>query len=103
MADFTLHLRCRELFINDEGNRDWRDAFETQTGAAKRLTAMVPKMNAVVHAARDKGAIVIHAPSNLMHLYADNPARQRALAIERAKLPEFADHDDPPQPVPYGE
>ena len=123
MANLNLNLRRRELYVNDEGNHDWRDVVETQsvaadrvglilcdlwsyhycTGAAKRLDAMIPKMNDVVCAARDKGAVIMHAPSNLMEMYADNPARQRAVAIERAPLPPMADHDDPPSPVPYGE
>jgi nicotinamidase-related amidase len=123
MADFQLNLRRRELYVNDEGNHDWRDVVKRQTiaaervglilcdvwsyhycaGALNRLGPMVPRMNQTLCAARDKGAVIIHAPSNLMQMYADNPARQRAVAIERAPLPPFADHDDPPPPVPYGE
>jgi len=45
--------------------------------AAQRVGVMAPKMNAVLTAARDRGVMIIHAPSNTMEFYADTPYRKR--------------------------
>jgi nicotinamidase-related amidase len=68
-------------------------------GAAERLAALVPRMNAVVAAARAAGCLIIHAPSDTMPHYADHPARQRALAAPRVAPPAEVPHDDPPLPI----
>ncbi len=54
-------------------------------GAARRVRQMAPKLDAFLDAARDKGALIIHAPSDCMDAYADHPARKRARA---AKVPD---------------
>lgn len=57
--------------------------------AVRRGTELAPRMNRVLHAARDRGAIIIHAPSSCMDAYKTHPARVRALAVPRAEeLPE---------------
>jgi nicotinamidase-related amidase len=43
--------------------------------AAQRVAEMAPHMNRVLNAARDKGVLIIHAPSNCMATYKDTPAR----------------------------
>jgi nicotinamidase-related amidase len=45
--------------------------------AAERVNEMVPRMNAVLNAARNHGATVIHAPSGVTYHYADMPQRKR--------------------------
>lgn len=50
--------------------------------AAQRVGVMAPRMNQVLTAARDRGVMVIHAPSETMNLYAGTPYRQR---MEQAK------------------
>ena len=67
-------------------------------GAVERLETMIPRMNAVVAAARTKGASIIHAPSDTMKFYADSPARVRAQSIPQIKPPPELDHEDPPLP-----
>jgi hypothetical protein len=47
--------------------------------ATRRGAEMAPRMDAVLKTARDRGAIIIHAPSGCMNFYRDHPARQRAL------------------------
>ena len=50
--------------------------------AAQRIGVMVPRMNAVLTAARDRGVTVIFAPSETMNIYAGSPQRRR---MEQAK------------------
>lgn len=114
MTTLTLNLR-RQILVTDEGgHRRWRTVTDrveqaaTQTalllcdvwdshwcrGARERLEPLLPKMNAAVHAARDAGVLIIHAPSDTMEFYDGHPARLRALAVEpvepESKLPAFA-------------
>lgn len=55
--------------------------------AAQRVGVMVPKMNAVLTAARGHGVMIIHAPSDTMNMYADTPYRQRMLQAKPAQPP----------------
>jgi nicotinamidase-related amidase len=50
--------------------------------AAQRVGAMVPRMNQVLSAARDRGVTIIFAPSETMNIYAGSPYRKR---MEQAK------------------
>jgi nicotinamidase-related amidase len=68
-------------------------------GAADRVTEMAPRMNGVIQAARDRGVSIIHAPSETMRFYADDPARQRMRDLPRVDRPEVVDHPDYPLPI----
>ncbi len=58
-------------------------------GACKRGAEMAPRMNEFVSEARNRGALIVHAPSGGMDLYADHPARKRAQnAPEADNLPD---------------
>ena len=118
MAILSLNLRKQILTTDDGGHRQWRAVTErveqpaTTTGlllcdvwdshwcrgARERLEPLLPKMNASVHAARDAGVLIIHAPSDTMDFYADHPARRRALEVEpmtpATVLPAFAAASD---------
>lgn len=103
----SLHLRRQVLELDAAGHLVWRTARQlaqwpaAQTGlllcdvwdshwsrgARERLEVMIPRMNAVVTAAREAGVRVVHAPSDTMEFYADHPARQRALAVEVGEPP----------------
>lgn len=48
--------------------------------AAGRVAEMAPRMNAFLKAARAKGMLVIHCPSECMEFYKDTPQRKRAQA-----------------------
>ena len=74
--------------------------------AAQRVGVMVPRMNAVLTAARDHGVMVIHAPSGTMDAYAATPFRKRMQQARPAKPPfpigGWCDRDpkrEPPLPV----
>lgn len=47
------------------------------SGAARRVDAMVGRMNEVVASAREAGVQIIHAPSGTMQFYALTPQRRR--------------------------
>ncbi|MDB5387233.1 MAG: hypothetical protein JWM11_2879 [Planctomycetaceae bacterium] len=102
-ADFKLQLRSQkaivpgrdkfEVTIQDE---TW-GAKETSVivcdvwdyhhclNAVRRMEEFVPRMNELLKAARQHGAIVIHSPSDCMPAYEQHPARQRAIAAPAAK------------------
>ncbi|HVA45001.1 MAG TPA: ThuA domain-containing protein [Pirellulales bacterium] len=52
--------------------------------AVRRVHELAPRMNQVLHAARDRGALVIHAPSGCMEAYANRPGRQLAKSAPSA-------------------
>ena len=53
--------------------------------AAQRVGLMAPRMNQVLTAARDRGVMIIHAPSNTMKFYESSPYRARMVAARPAK------------------
>ncbi len=63
----------------------WND--HTCKGAAARVAEMAPAVDRTIKVARDKGALIIHAPSGCMSVYADTPQRRRAIAAPPAKAP----------------
>lgn len=58
--------------------------------ALQRIGVLAPQINRVVTAARDRGVMIIHAPSGTMDVYADTPYRRRMLQAAKA---------DPPVPI----
>jgi len=45
-------------------------------GAEERVAEMAPVMNKVITIAREKGILIVHAPSSCMEFYKDHPARK---------------------------
>ncbi len=45
-------------------------------GAAERVAEMAPFMNNVISIARDRGILIVHAPSECMAFYKNHPARK---------------------------
>lgn len=60
------------LILCDLWDRHWC------RGATARVAEMAPRVNAFLAAARTRGALIIHAPSDTMAFYADWPQRRRA-------------------------
>jgi nicotinamidase-related amidase len=54
---------------------------------AQRVGVMVPKMNSVLSAARSRGVMIIHAPSDTMDRYADTPYRKRMQQAKAVQPP----------------
>lgn len=86
-ADHTAIIIC------DMWDNHW------SRGAAERVTAMVPRMNAVLNTARARGVHIVHAPSDVIDFYNDTRARQRIADLSPIQPPPLAVHADPPLPI----
>lgn len=53
--------------------------------ATERVGELAPVMNRVVEAARQKGMFIIHAPSDTMGFYANQPGRKLAMAAPKVE------------------
>ena len=58
------------IIICDMWNQHWCK------GATERVTEIAPGINNVVSVAREKGVLIVHAPSDCMEYYKDHPARK---------------------------
>jgi len=70
--------RKTAIIICDMWDKHWCSS------ATARVAEMAPRMNELVAAARKKGVLIIHAPSDTMDYYKDTP--QRKLAREAPKV-----------------
>lgn len=71
------------IVICDMWNAHWCQ------GATRRVIELAPRINQFVSAARERGVLIIHAPSSCMEPYQDHPARLRAQRAPKASnLPE---------------
>ncbi|MFM8406636.1 MAG: hypothetical protein ACKN94_04885 [Pirellulaceae bacterium] len=52
--------------------------------AVRRLDQFAPRLDGLLTAAREQGAVIIHAPSDCMEAYAEHPARRRAMEVSKA-------------------
>jgi type 1 glutamine amidotransferase/nicotinamidase-related amidase len=52
--------------------------------AVRRVQEMAPRMNRLLQVLRQRGALIIHAPSGCMSTYENHPARRRAKDAPRA-------------------
>ena len=71
------------IIICDMWNQHWCK------GATARVKEMAPHMNNVLNAAREKGILIVHAPSECMDHYKDHPGRK--LAAKYAATQEISD------------
>lgn len=53
-------------------------------GAERRVAELAPHMNEVLSAARDKGMLIVHSPSDCMKFYQNAPQRKAALKFAKA-------------------
>jgi nicotinamidase-related amidase len=82
------------ILICDMWNKHWC------RGATERVTAMAPKMNSVIKAARRNGVQIIHSPSDTLDYYATTPYRQRMINAPYASPPKPLDlSTSPPLPI----
>lgn len=54
-------------------------------GATNRVAEMAPVMNDVISKARDRGILIVHAPSDCIEYYKDHPARKLAQKYKNKK------------------
>ncbi len=69
------------IIVCDMWDRHWC------AGATARVAELAPHLNRVLHAARQRGVLIIHAPSETMAFYADFPQRRRAQTTPPATAP----------------
>ncbi|NCF86946.1 MAG: isochorismatase family protein [Verrucomicrobiaceae bacterium] len=93
--DFEWTLRSRDQLATTFEKQTW-EAEETgfivcdmwdyhhSVNAVQRLKGFAPKLDRVLSEARNRGATIIHAPSDCMPFYKEHAARQRALAVALA-------------------
>ncbi len=116
-ADLRLTLRSRvEAF---KGSGDWQEVQFTRTlpaaesailicdmwdkhwctGASRRVDALAAKMSPLIDRARARGVQIIHAPSDVMEYYRDDPHRRAILAIPPIEPPSGLELADPHLPI----
>jgi nicotinamidase-related amidase len=82
------------VIVVDMWDRHWC------SGATARGSVLAEKINAFVKTAREKGVLIVHAPSDTMDFYAGQPARERFLAgTGAAPEPACVTIGDYPPPV----
>ncbi len=69
--------RKTAVIVCDMWNQHWC------RGATERVGQMAPRMNQVIRAARDRGVLVIHCPSDTMEHYQDYPQRKVAMQAKQ--------------------
>ncbi|MDB5312189.1 MAG: Isochorismatase family protein [Gemmataceae bacterium] len=89
----TIDPKKTAIVVCDMWDDHWCKA------AAKRCGELAKQAEPVLKAAREKGATIVHAPSDCMKFYEDHPARKRILAVPKADPPKAKDLPDPPLPV----
>ena len=67
------------LIIVDMWDKHWCPT------ATARVEEIAPRMNEVAKLARDRGVLIIHAPSDVTDFYEGHPARQRAIDAPKSK------------------
>ncbi|HXT60479.1 MAG TPA: isochorismatase family protein [Pirellulales bacterium] len=72
------------IIVCDMWNQHWC------RGATERVAEMAPRMNEVLKAARSRGVLVIHCPSDTMKFYQDAPQRRLARQAPPVELKPLA-------------
>ena len=92
-GSFTLHTRR----LHDEKEVEWK-ASETAVvicdmwnehwcrSATRRCGELAPKIDAFAKAARSRGALIVHAPSDTMKFYEGTAQRKRAQEAPKVKV-----------------
>ena len=73
------------VIICDMWDKHWCD------DASARVEEMAPAMNRVITIAREKGVLIVHAPSECMSYYANYPGRKEAMKYKDEKIKALAD------------
>ena len=108
-AASSLAMQTRQRVVQEDANGGWQIVYKTVTweadktavivvdmwnkhwcrGATDRVMEMAPRMNQFLKAARQKGVLIVHAPSSCMEAYEGHPARKRAQQAPSTELPDF--------------
>src|SRR5262249_25216186 len=88
-----LAAREAAVILCDRWDKHWCPT------ASERCGALAQKMVPVLAAARARGVVVIHAPSECMDFYKDTPQRTRMQELPRVVPPKPLTLSDPPLPI----
>ena len=88
-----LDPRRAAIIVCDMWDRHWC------RGATERVNELAPKLAKVLAAARQRGVLIIHAPSDTVGFYKDTPQRRAVLAIPAVAPPAPLALADPPLPI----
>jgi nicotinamidase-related amidase len=88
-----MHARQAALVICDMWDHHWCK------GAEDRVGTLAGKMAPVIDKLRERGVLIIHAPSETMEFYKEHPARLAMLKIPQVELPQQKDLTAPPLPI----
>jgi hypothetical protein len=69
------------------------------TGAARRVNVLADKMAPFIEQARRAGIQIIHAPSDVMDFYANDPHRRTMTELAKTATPANLALSDPPLPI----
>jgi len=78
------------IIICDMWNQHWCK------GATARVAEMAPYLNKVISIAREKGVLIVHAPSDCMKYYKDYPGRKMAQKYTSRKAASMINDSDLP-------
>ena len=81
------------IIICDMWDKHWCD------DATVRVAEMAPEMNNVITIAREKGVLIVHAPSDCMDYYANYPGRKEAKRYNNKSIATLADGSKLPSEV----
>lgn len=90
---YDIEPRHTAIVLCDVWDKHWCQ------GATGRVNDLAPKIDRAVTALRQRGVLVIHAPSDTMDFYRDAPQRQAILALPAVKPPAALDLTSPPLPI----
>jgi nicotinamidase-related amidase len=91
--EYTLPASKTALILCDMWDRHWCDT------ATRRVDALAHKMSPVVDLARQRGVLIIHAPSDTIDSYKDHPARLTMLRFSPVQPPKAVALSEPPLPI----
>ncbi len=74
--------RRTAFLVCDMWDRHWC------AGASRRVDELAPAMNTVLRAGRERGVLIVHAPSDTMAFYEGTPQRERARQAPDVSAPE---------------
>lgn len=82
------------FIIVDMWDKHW------STGSTRRFSQLAVRINEAANRARERGILIVHAPSDVEAFYAGSPARDRLLSAPRlAVIPEPVAVGDYPLPI----
>lgn len=91
--EFRLDPKKTALILCDMWDRHWCQ------GANERVAPIARKAVPVIAAARAKGILIIHAPSDTMDFYAGTPQRQAIAKLAKIDPPKPREIDAPALPI----